>query len=79
MNNYIFRSQWELLDNTNNTWRSLNCVNGRAEVVKHMGCWMLEILYDSGKYHVSSHNTRPEAIHQAECKAVWSVDFGNTA
>ena len=75
MNNYIFRSQWELLDNTNNTWRSLNCVNGRAEVVKHMGCWMLEILYDSGKYHVSSHNTRDEAMRHAEYLSSWALEF----
>jgi len=36
---------------------------------------MLEIRFDSGKAHVSSHNTRDEAMRQAEYQAVWTVEF----
>jgi hypothetical protein len=70
-----FISHWELQPDTQNTWASVNCTNGRAEIIKHMGCWMLEIRFDSGKSHVSSHNTRDEAMRQAEYQAVWTVEF----
>jgi hypothetical protein len=70
-----FISHWELQSDTQNTWASVNCTNGRAEIIKHMGCWMLEIRFDSGKAHVSSHNTRDEAMRQAEYQAVWTVEF----
>ena len=72
-----FISHWELQPDTQNTWASVNCANGRAEVIKHMGCWMLEIRFDSGKAHVSSHNTRDEAMRQAECQATWTVDISD--
>ena len=70
-----FISHWELQSDTQNTWASVNCTNGRAEIIKHMGCWMLEIRFDSGKAHVSSHNTRDEAMRQAEYQAVWTTTF----
>jgi len=40
-----------------------------------MGCWMLEIRFDSGKSHVSSHNTRDEAMRYAEYLSSWAVEF----
>lgn len=70
-----FISHWELQDNTSNVWRSINCNNGSAEIIKHMGCWMLEIRFNTGRFHVSSHNTRDEAIRQAETQAAWNVEF----
>jgi hypothetical protein len=68
-------SHWELQQNSQNIWHSINCMNGRAEVIKHMGCWMLEIKFDTGKVHVSSHNTRNEAMREAEMRACWEVEF----
>ena len=70
-------SNWELRDGTNNTWDSINCLSGRVEVIEHMGCWMLEIRFDTGKVHVSSHNTRDEAMRKAEEQASWSCTFGH--
>ena len=70
-----FISHWELQSDTQNTWASVNCTNGRAEIIKHMGCWMLEIRFDNGKAHVSSHNTRDEAMRYAEYLSSWAVEF----
>lgn len=72
-----FMSHWELKPDTQNKWTSINCANGRAEIVKHIGCWMLEIQFDSGNRHVSSHNTREDAMRQAEYQAVWTVDISD--
>jgi len=69
-------SHWELQDNTSNVWRSINCNNGSAEIIKHMGCWMLEIRFDTGRFHVSSHNTRDEAVREAEMRTSWETSFG---
>ena len=68
-------SKWEFQDNTTNVWRSINCNNGSAEIIKHMGCWMLEIRFDTGRFHVSSHNTFYEAIRQAETQVAWNMEF----
>jgi len=71
-----FVSHWELLAGTKNVWRGVNSLGtNHVTVVKDIGCWTLDIDYTNGKSHVSSHNTRDEAMRYAEYLSSWAVEF----
>ena len=72
----IHLSHWELLAGTKNVWRGINSLDTRhVTIVKDIGCWTLDIDFLNGKYHVSSHNTRDEAMREAEMRACWEMEF----
>lgn len=68
-------SHWELESGTKNLWRGLNSLGTKkVVVVKDICCWTLDIEFNNGNFHVSSHNTRYEAMRAAEVQACWEVD-----
>ena len=78
MTSYKHISAWQLQRGTNNLWRGINCTGADSVVVvKEIGCWTLDIknMYPNGSNHVSSHNTRDEAMRYAEIKTSWEVDI----